>query len=68
MERAFHFANMSSTFRAFGAFLSILLYVQGQTQVGDLECHLDSKVNPETWASYITEVGFVFEAACGRNR
>jgi hypothetical protein len=35
---------------------------------GELQCHLDSKVNPETWASYLTEIGFVFEAACGRNR
>lgn len=36
-------------------------YVYGENS--ELHCHLDPKINAETWASYIGEVGFVFEVS-----
>ena len=33
-----------------------------------VKCGLDPKVNADTWSSYIDEIGFIFESACGRNR
>jgi hypothetical protein len=45
-----------------------LLVVALQASAAPMECHLDPKINAETWTSYIDDVGDVFASACGRNR